>query len=72
LNDRNKAYPHRRAARLRENDNGSEAGRRNLKFWNGVPSLLEWSTDNPIPIGDDLHLGQAVASSIAREADMLR
>ena len=34
--------------------------------------FLEWSTDNPIPIGDDLHLGQAVASSIAREADGLQ
>jgi len=33
--------------------------------------FLEWSTDHPIPIGDDLHLGQAVASSIAREADVL-
>ena len=34
--------------------------------------FLEWSTDHPIPIGDDLHLGQAVASSIAREADVLQ
>ena len=34
--------------------------------------FLEWSTDNPIAIGDDSHLGQAAASSIAREADVLQ
>lgn len=34
--------------------------------------FLEWSADNPIPIGDDLHLGQAIASSITREAKMLQ
>jgi DNA polymerase III delta prime subunit len=34
--------------------------------------FLEWSTDNPIAIGDDQHLGQAIASSIARENDVLQ
>ena len=34
--------------------------------------FLEWSADNPIPIGDDLHLGKAIASSITREANMLQ
>ena len=34
--------------------------------------FLEWSPDNPIAIGDDLHLGQAIASSITREGDVLR
>jgi len=34
--------------------------------------FLEWSTDNPIAIGDDLHLGQVTASSMAREANMLQ
>jgi thymidylate kinase len=34
--------------------------------------FLEWSTDNPIAIGDDQHLGQVVASSIARESDLLQ
>ncbi len=33
--------------------------------------FLEWSTNNPIAIGDDLHLDQVVASSIARESDVL-
>ncbi|MEP7137189.1 MAG: hypothetical protein ABI904_19860 [Chloroflexota bacterium] len=34
--------------------------------------FLEWSTDNPIAIGDDLHLGQAIASSITREDAVLQ
>ena len=34
--------------------------------------FLEWSTNNPIAIGDDLHLGQVTASSMAREANMLQ
>jgi thymidylate kinase len=34
--------------------------------------FLEWSADNPIAIGDDLHLGQVVASSITREGDVLQ
>ena len=34
--------------------------------------LLEWSTDSPIVGGDDLHLGQVIASSMAREADVLQ
>ena len=34
-------------------------------------SFLEWSTDNPIAIGDDLHLDEVVASSIVRENDVL-
>lgn len=33
--------------------------------------FFEWSPDHPIPIGDDLHLGQAVSSSIAGEAERL-
>jgi DNA polymerase III delta prime subunit len=32
---------------------------------------LEWSPDNPLAIGDDLHLDQVTASSMAREADLL-
>jgi thymidylate kinase len=34
--------------------------------------FLEWSGDHPIPIGDDLHLGQVIATSITREAGMLQ
>src|SRR5512136_1484860 len=34
--------------------------------------FLEWSPDNPIAIGDDLHLGQAIASVTTREADVLQ
>jgi thymidylate kinase len=34
--------------------------------------FLEWGTDNPIAIGDDLHLGEVIASSVAREADILQ
>jgi energy-coupling factor transporter ATP-binding protein EcfA2 len=34
--------------------------------------FLEWSTDNPIAIGDDLHLGQVIASSITREGTVLQ
>ncbi len=32
----------------------------------------EWSEDHPIKIGDDFHLGEVIASSIARDAEMLR
>jgi thymidylate kinase len=34
--------------------------------------FLEWSLNHPIAIGDDSHLGQAAASAIAREADVLQ
>jgi len=34
--------------------------------------FLEWSPDNPIKIGDDLHLDQVTTSSMAREANMLQ
>lgn len=34
--------------------------------------FLEWSRDNPIAIGDDLHLDQVTTSSIAREANVLQ
>ncbi len=34
--------------------------------------FLEWSPDNPIAIGDDLHLDQVIATAIAREADVLQ
>jgi len=34
--------------------------------------FLEWSMDNPIAIGDDFHLDQVIASSVAREADVLQ
>jgi DNA polymerase III delta prime subunit len=34
--------------------------------------FLEWSTDNPIVIGDDLHLGEVVDASIASEAGVLQ
>jgi DNA polymerase III delta prime subunit len=34
--------------------------------------FFEWSPDHPIPIGDDLHLGQVIATSLAREAGMLQ
>ena len=33
--------------------------------------FLEWSADHPIPIGDDLHLGEVLASAISRETEML-
>ncbi len=33
--------------------------------------FLEWSAEHPIPIGDDLHLGEVLASAISREAEML-
>jgi thymidylate kinase len=33
--------------------------------------FLEWSADNPIVIGDDLHLDEVVAFSIAREDEVL-
>ena len=33
--------------------------------------FLEWSVDHPIPIGDDLHLGEVLASAITRETEML-
>jgi thymidylate kinase len=39
---------------------------------NACRCFLEWSTDHPIPIGDDLHLGQVIATSLAREAEMLQ
>jgi thymidylate kinase len=32
----------------------------------------EWSPDNPITVGDDLHLGQAIASSRHRESETLQ
>jgi DNA polymerase III delta prime subunit len=40
----------------------------------GIPCqcFLEWSEDNPITIGDDLHLDQAVSSSITRESEVLQ
>ena len=31
----------------------------------------EWSPDHPIPIGDDLHLDEVIASAIAREGEIL-
>ncbi len=33
--------------------------------------FFEWSEDNPIAIGDDLHLDKAVSSSISRENEVL-
>jgi hypothetical protein len=33
--------------------------------------FFEWSSDHPIPIGDDLHLDRVIQSSIAREGEML-
>jgi thymidylate kinase len=38
---------------------------------NACQCFLEWSTDHPIPIGDDQHLGEALRSSIAREGERL-
>ena len=33
--------------------------------------FLEWSPDHPIPIGDDLHLGEVISTALAREESML-
>ena len=43
----------------------ANTGRACQCFW-------EWDPNNPIVIGDDLHLDQAIATSIAREADVLQ
>jgi len=34
--------------------------------------FYEWSPDHPIPIGDDLHLGEVIRSSIDREGEVLQ
>ncbi len=34
--------------------------------------FVEWGEDNPIPIGDDLHLGEVITTSITRETQMLQ
>lgn len=34
--------------------------------------FVEWGTDNPIAIGDDLHLGEVIASSVIREDAVLQ
>jgi DNA polymerase III delta prime subunit len=34
--------------------------------------FLEWDADNPIAIGDDLHLDQVTATSLARQGSVLR
>jgi thymidylate kinase len=34
--------------------------------------FFEWSPDHPIPIGDDLHLDEVIASAVAREGEILQ